>query len=105
MYVLIVPIQIKEGFKDQFIEATLLDAQGSVRDEPGCMRFDVIQDPTDPNRVWLYEVYRDEAAMEAHRQAPHLLKWRETTQDWRAEAPPIGVRGGSNIWPTDADWK
>ena len=59
MYVLIVPIQIKEGFKDQFIEATLLDAQGSVRDEPGCMRFDVIQDPGDPNRAWLYEVYKD----------------------------------------------
>lgn len=105
MYVLIVPIQIKEGFKDQFIEATLLDAQGSVRDEPGCMRFDFIQDPTDANRVWLYEVYKDEAAMEAHRQAPHLLKWRETTQDWRGEGPTVSVRGGSNIWPTDADWK
>ena len=44
MYVIIVPIQIKEGYKDAFIEAMLDDAKGSVNDEPGCLRFDVIQD-------------------------------------------------------------
>ena len=37
------------------------DAKGSVNNEPGCLRFDVIQEGADPNRIWLYEVYVDEA--------------------------------------------
>ena len=57
MYVIIAPIQIKEGYKEQFIEEMIGDAVGSVNDEPGCIRFDVIQDAEDPNRIWLYEVY------------------------------------------------
>ena len=56
MYVIVAPIQIKEGHKEEFIKAMLEDAQGSVRDEPGCLRFDVIQDGGDANRIWLYEV-------------------------------------------------
>jgi hypothetical protein len=47
MYVIIAPIQIKPGFKEPFIAAVTEDAQGSVRDEPGCLRFDVIQDAND----------------------------------------------------------
>ena len=105
MHVVIVPIQIKDGFKDQFIEELLLDAKGSVNDEPGCLRFDVIQDPEVPNRVWLYEVYKDAAAFEAHTQAPHFVKWREATQEWRDEGPGVAVRGGANIWPYDSEWK
>ena len=69
MYVIIAPIQIKEGYKEQFIEEMIGDAVGSVNDEPGCIRFDVIQDAEDPNRIWLYEVYVDEAAFEAHTRA------------------------------------
>ena len=44
MYVIVAPIQIKEGHREAFIEAMLDDAKGSVRDEPDCLRFDVIQD-------------------------------------------------------------
>ena len=62
MYIIIAPIQIKEGHKDEFVAAMLDDARGSVNDELGCHRFDVIQDGADPNRIWLYEVYDDEAA-------------------------------------------
>ena len=51
MYVIIAPIQIKEGHKDAFIEAMLDDAKGSMANEPGCLRFDVIQDSNDTNRI------------------------------------------------------
>jgi (4S)-4-hydroxy-5-phosphonooxypentane-2,3-dione isomerase len=106
MYVIIVPIQIKEGYKAQFVEAMLDDAKGSVNDEPGCLRFDVIQDAADPNRIWLYEVYVDEAAFQAHLQAPHFIKWRDTVKDWRAEGGLQGAgRGAYNIWPPDEEWK
>ena len=105
MYVIIAPIQIKEGCKDQFMEAIIEDAKGSVNDEPGCLRFDVIQDADDENRIWLYEVYQDEDAFHAHTQAPHFIKFRDATADIRVEGIQGAARGSSNVWPPDAEWK
>ena len=84
MIALIVEINIKPGFKEQFMESMLGDARGSNNDEPGCLRFDVLQDNEDENKLHLFEVYEDEAAVEAHRNAPHFIKWREECADWFA---------------------
>ena len=103
MLAVFVTIQLKPGFRDQFMEASLGDARGSAADEPGCFRFDVLQDNTDPDRFHLYEVYADQAAREAHRQAPHYLKWRETVSDWfdgdlqRVEC--------TTIFPSEDGWR
>lgn len=98
-----VTLQIKPERLDAFLEAMLQNASSAVRDEPGCLRFDVVQDQEDPNRIYLYEVYRDEAALDAHRQSPHYLKWRDTVQDWYA-APAVR-RLGRNVFPSDDDWR
>ena len=83
MFAIFVTIKIKPGFAEKFKEASLGDAQGSVRDEPGCLRFDIHQSQTDPNTFHLYEVYiNQDAHANLHRNAPHYLKWRETVQDW-----------------------
>jgi quinol monooxygenase YgiN len=103
MQVLLVTVKMKPERRDAFMKAMLEDARGSVTNEPGCLRFDVIQDESDPNTIHLYEVYRDKAAVEAHRQAPHYLRWRSTVQEWFAE--PVVRRSGANIFPTDAAWK
>ena len=93
MWVTIAPIQIKAEYKEQFIKEIVDDARGSVNDEPGCMRFDVIQDANDPNRIWLYEVYRDEAAAQAHTQVPQRLILRSTgPQLWLALMPTGEIR-------------
>ena len=105
MYVIIAPIQIKEGHKEAFVEAMLDDARGSVDDEPGCHRFDVIQDGGDPNRIWLYEVYDDEAAFQAHLNAPHFSKWRDTVKDWFDNGIKGAAKGSHNIWPPDKAWQ
>ena len=82
MIALIVTLQIKPEHRVAFMDSLLDDARGANEDEPGCLRFDVLQDDSDPNRVHLYEVYRDDAALDAHRQAPHYIRWRDTVQDW-----------------------
>lgn len=105
MYIIVAPIQIKEGHKAAFIEAMLDDARGSVNNEPGCLRFDVIQDGADANRIWLYEVYEDEAAFQAHLQAPHFITWRDTVKDLMEEGPQGAGRGSHNIWPADDEWQ
>jgi (4S)-4-hydroxy-5-phosphonooxypentane-2,3-dione isomerase len=103
MLSLLVTIKIKPGYRDAFVESLMGDARGSVNDEPGCLRFDVLQDSADPNRIFLYEVYKDEQALDAHRQAPHFKKWRETVQDWFDGEPQRHVC--STVFPTEDAWK
>lgn len=102
MIALLVTIRMQPEHRDEFIAAMLDDASGSVSNEPGCLRFDVLQDKSDPNVLHLYEVYRDQAALEAHRQAPHYLKWRETVKDWHA-AEPVRIEC-TTIYPPDSEW-
>ena len=56
MIALVVTINIEPGHKEEFMASMMGDARGSNNDEPGCLRFDVLQDNEDPNRIHLYEV-------------------------------------------------
>ena len=103
MVILHVTVQIKPEHMAEYLEAVRHDAEHSEKDETGCLRFDVSQAKDDPNRFYYYEVYRDEAALEAHRQAPHFKLYAEKVQPWLA-APPER-RFGKNLIPTDAAWR
>ena len=83
-----VKVKVKPAERARFLAAIEQDALGSERDEAGCYRFNVLQDDADPNTYYFYEVYKDEAALEAHRAAPHYAKWRAAadTLDGPAEA-------------------
>jgi len=102
MLALLVEIKIKPGYRDQFVEALMLDAKGSVNDEPGCLRFDVLQDSENPNRIYLYEVYKDEKALEAHRAAPHYAVWREAAAV--ALDGPAEVTRAKTIFPKEREY-
>ena len=71
-----VKVRVKPDARERFLKAIEVDALGSERDEPGCMRFNVLQDGQDPTVYYFYEVYRDDGALEAHRAAPHYAVWR-----------------------------
>ena len=104
MYVILSPIQIKHDHKEEFVKAMIEDARGSVENEPGCLRFDIIQDASHSDRIWLYEVYKDEAAFKEHLKTPHIKKWMETVKDWRDQGPSGAGRGSYTIWPPDDAW-
>ena len=101
MYALIVTLRVKPEYRERYLEASLGDAQGSARDEPGCLRFDVLIDNNDPNTIYFYEVYRDEAAFQEHLKAPHYITWRDTVQGW-AEGE---ARFATTFFPAEADWR
>ena len=71
MVIMIVEVTVKAGMEHEFLELIENDALHSEADEPGCLRFDVLQDVEDPAKYYFYEVYRDEAAHQAHMQTPH----------------------------------
>ena len=65
MLAIFVTIKVKPGKMEEFVEASRGDARGSGGDEPGCYRFDVLEDATDLDLVHLYEVYEDQDAIDA----------------------------------------
>ena len=83
-----VKVKVKPEGRERFLKAIEVDALGSEGDEPGCMRFNVLQDEQDANVYYFFEVYRDQAALEAHRVAPHYAVWRAAadTLDGQPEA-------------------
>ena len=97
MFALVVPLKVKPEMHEKFLAAALEDSTCSVRDEPGCLRFDVLQDNSDPNRFFFYEVYVDEAAVEAHRAAPHYARWRAAAAEVLAE--PTNAHRCTTVFP------
>ena len=89
MHVTIVYITVKKEHIDDFIEASRLNHEGSVK-EPGNRRFDVVQSTEDPTRFVLFETYVNGEEASRHKQTEHYLRWRDTVGDWMAE-PRKGV--------------
>jgi autoinducer 2-degrading protein len=48
--------------------------QGESRKEAGCAMYQVHKHKTDPRRFFIYEQYKDDAALEAHRTSAHFLQ-------------------------------
>lgn len=74
MVVLAVTWMAKVGHENEVagIFATLTEAS---RKEPGCAMYQVHRHKTDSRRFFIYEQYKDDAALEAHRAAPHFLQF------------------------------
>jgi quinol monooxygenase YgiN len=56
------------------------------RKEPGCAMYQVHRHKTESRRFFIYEQYQDDAALEAHRAAPHFLQYA------RKDLPKIADR-------------
>jgi len=49
--------------------------QAASRQEPGCVMYLVHRHVDDARRFFIYEQYRDAAALEAHRASPHFQEY------------------------------
>lgn len=90
MYVVAVTVHVKPGQVEGFIQETLQNARGT-RQEPGNVRFDVLQAEDDPQRFLLYEAYRSKEDFTAHQQTPHYLHWKAAVAEWMAQ-PRQGIK-------------
>jgi len=90
MKVTLVHVQVKSEHVNDFIEATRLNHESSIK-EPGNRRFDILQSSEDPTRFVLYEAYASDEHAAAHKQTAHYLAWREAVASWMTE-PRQGVQ-------------
>ena len=75
MYVVIVDFRIKPECVADFMPLMLQNARASRETEPGCRLFDVCVDPSDKTSVFLYELYDDRAAFDAHLATAHFKRF------------------------------
>jgi quinol monooxygenase YgiN len=86
-YVNAVDLDIVPAERDKYMEAIKENAAASVK-EPGCRQFDVHVLASNPNHVFLYEVYDNEAAYQAHRTTDHFKKYAAATANMVAQRNP-----------------
>ena len=78
MFTVIVNLTVRPDRVEEFLDGVHANALASVRDEPGCLRFDVHRSTDQPHRFVLYEIYASPGAFYTqHRNEPHYVAWRE----------------------------
>ena len=78
-YVITVEFRLQPGMRGVFRPLMDENARASVRDEPGCRRFDVLEPAGQPDTIFLYEIYDDRAAFDAHVRSPHFQTFQAAT--------------------------
>ena len=72
MYAVCVTFKLNHGETSAFLPLMRGNARTSLTDEIGCMQFDVLTDPANPDSVFLYELYTNRAAFDAHLASAHF---------------------------------
>jgi autoinducer 2-degrading protein len=90
MIATLVYIQVKPEFLNAFKDATQKNHENSIK-EKGNLRFDILQDAQDACKFVLYEAYKTEEAVAAHKTTEHYFTWRDTVSPWMA-GPREGVK-------------
>ena len=73
MIVLAVIWRAKPG-QEAEAERVLRTLTDAARKEPGCLMFQVHKHKERRGEFFIYEQYKDEAALESHRKTPHFLQ-------------------------------
>src|SRR5215472_13562273 len=61
--------------KEEEVAGAFRKLESAARQESGCLMFIVHRHRTDSRRFFVYEQYRDDAALDAHRQTQHYQEY------------------------------
>jgi len=82
MYTVILFTKVLPQHVDDYIQNMRVCATATDK-EPGCVRYEVMQDLEDPTVMCLFQVFADEAAYQSHQDAEHHRVWIELSGPWR----------------------
>lgn len=92
-------ITARSGRREELVEA-LRAMLVAVESEPGTVRYVLHTDDSNPDVVWFYESYRDEAALAAHRGTEAMRQIRGRLEELAAgptELTMLTVVGGKGL--------
>jgi autoinducer 2-degrading protein len=84
MYLFHAYVRVAAGSEAEFAEACAVNSLASLQ-EPGCLRFDVLQQADDPTRFVLVEAYGSEDDLAAHKTTDHYKAWAEVANRVQVE--------------------
>ena len=102
MLIVHVFVHVQPDTVEAFKAATLDNARHSVQ-EPGIVRFDVIQQQDDSTRFVLVEIYRTADDPARHKETAHYARWRDAVAGMMAE-PRTSIKYVP-IFPAAAGWE
>ena len=73
-----IDLDIAPAELDKYLAAVKENGAATVK-EPGCREFNIMVSATNPNHVFLFEVYDNDAAAQAHRATEHFKKYAAIT--------------------------
>jgi (4S)-4-hydroxy-5-phosphonooxypentane-2,3-dione isomerase len=85
MRAIIAYLTAKPGKEAEFKDKMTAQAKRCLANEAGCLQFDVVQDPKNPTRFVMLEVYKDDAAVQAHQDSQHYKDFRSVVGDLVAD--------------------
>ena len=77
--VLVVELEIAQGQTERFLARARAHRENVLKNEPGCQRFDVLVPQEGGDTVFLYEVYADNEAVEAHMATSYMQEYLSDT--------------------------
>ena len=77
---LFVTIDLKRGRREDYLILAHEHQRRVLKNEKGCKQFDVLIPEKPENRVHLFEVYEDEAALDLHMNTDHMEINRENSE-------------------------
>ncbi|MEM9708572.1 MAG: putative quinol monooxygenase [Pseudomonadota bacterium] len=83
-YAVVVRFHIGPEAWEEFVALVKNNAHLSLQ-EPGCVQFDVLTDPARLGEVFLYEIYTDRAAFDAHLATAHFVDFDAAYRDMVSE--------------------
>jgi len=84
LYINAVDLDINPADIDKFLAALRVNGAAAVQ-EPGCREFNITVSQKDPNHVFIFEVYDNAAALDAHRATDHFKAYAAATKEMIAK--------------------
>lgn len=76
---IVATIEAVPGKRDQVIPLLKVHGARYLKDESGTLQFEIMVPRDDVTKIYLHEVYQDDAAFEAHRTAASIARFRKET--------------------------
>jgi (4S)-4-hydroxy-5-phosphonooxypentane-2,3-dione isomerase len=69
-------MEVASELRDKLISSLKAHGARCLRNEPGTVQFEVLRPHDDDTKVFLFEVYRYDAAFEEHQKSPSIGQFR-----------------------------
>ena len=101
MLVAFTTIELTPEWRDAYVESVREHAKVVNENDKGCIMYNVFQQVEDPTKVYVYAMWKDETAFEAHRSSAHNLAWREEIANFGDRT--VRYYPCISVYPTDSE--